>query len=205
MTLQISTITDKNIRKAAQEADSQGTRAFNGILDKEEVSLFIKYAKNMNCNMTEVMNIANRIGVDKNTQSTINRETQITNLKDKINNKKQLLQSKMKEYENIKQKPTTAQYVGRTVGGAATAVLGAAIVLTALSGPIGWTCAAVAAGTAWLPGYVFGDCLTQPNEEDYDYKVNENNIKNQKEKFYKTQIEPLNREIESLQMQLSKL
>ena len=82
MTLQISTITDKNIRKAAQEADSQGTRAFNGILDKEEVSLFIKYAKNMNCNMTEVINIANRIGVDKNTQSTINRETQITNLKD---------------------------------------------------------------------------------------------------------------------------
>ncbi len=209
MTVDISSIKDTKIREAARQADSNSKNAYNGVLDKDEVSVFIEQAKKAGCNMSEVKALAQQVGMDKATAQNVNKTMKKAQLEKTITAKKKLLQEKMKQYESMEVKPTTGQYVGRAVGravgGIATAGLAVSSVLTTLSGPVGWAVAGLAAATCWLPGYIFGDAIARPDEESYEYKVKANEVKRQKQEYDRKEIEPLYAEIERLERELASL
>ena len=205
MTVVISSIKDTKIREAAQQADSNGKNAYNGVLDKDEVSVFVEQAEKAGCNMSEVMALAQQAGIDKTTAQNVNKTMKKAQLEKTIAAKKKLLNEKIKQHQSMEVKPTTGQYVGRAVGGVATAGLATGIVLTTLSGPIGWIAAGLAAASCWLPGYIAGDMIAGPDEESYEYKVKAKEVEKQKQEYNQKEIEPLYAEIERLERELASL
>lgn len=205
MSVVISSIKDSKIKEAAQQADSNGKNAYNGVLDKDEVSVFVEKAEKAGCNMSDVMVIAKQAGIDKTTAQNVDKSMKIAQLEKTIAAKKKLLNEKIKQHQSMEVKPTIGQYVGRAIGGVATAGLAAGAILTTLSGPIGWIAAGVAAASCWLPGYIAGDVIARPDEESYEYKVKANEVKREQEEYNKKEIEPLYAEIERLETQLANL
>lgn len=155
--------------------------------------------------MSEVKALAQQVGMDKATAQNVNKTMKKAQLEKTIAAKKKLLQEKMKQCKSMEVKPTTGQYVGRAVGGIATAGLAVSAVLTTLSGPLGWAAAGLAAVSCWLPGYIFGDAIARPDEESYEYKVKANEVNKQQQEYYQKEIKPLYAEIERLERELASL
>jgi len=202
MGITIANIKDANLKRAAQEADSQGQSAYNGILDKSEVSLFLTKAKEFGCSSSEALEIAKSIGFDKQTAQTVNKMQkleQINKLEKTIAAKKALLKEKTDKYYAIKDKPTTAQKAGRVIGAAATEAIGVGGVLMGTSGPVGWAVAAVAATCCWLVGYLYGDWIGSQIQKTPEY-----DIKVQQKTYEDKELKPLKQEIAQLETALAK-
>ena len=88
MVIEISSIQDNNIRKAAEQADSGNKNvSYNGKLDSSEISTFLKNAEHLNCDYKQVCSII-----------------------DSFNNvKPESLNSKIKLYEQIDNKKKTIE------------------------------------------------------------------------------------------------
>lgn len=83
----ISTIQNKALRKAAETADSNGKNAHNGKIDTNELNLFLNEAQKADCKMIDVMEIVNKVGVqkdDKTTLAKVNKLKEVDALESKI-------------------------------------------------------------------------------------------------------------------------
>ena len=70
-TLDITTIQDSKLRRAAEAADSgNGKTAYNNKLDSSELSVFIKEASKTGCNTDDINDIIQNIGVAQNDKAT---------------------------------------------------------------------------------------------------------------------------------------
>ena len=63
MTLNIDSIQNPTLKRAAEIADSSGKTAFDNNLDQSELSVFIKSAYQNNVSTEEIMEVVNQVGI----------------------------------------------------------------------------------------------------------------------------------------------
>ena len=208
MSLDITRIDNSKLRKAAEQADSQGNKAFNGKLDASEINVFIEAAKKEGCNMSEITSVVNQIGIDKNDKTSANKMKlmqEIEQLNKKIETKKEELAKREAKYNEMQPGifKNTTQKVGTAIGAGLGAVVTAGVLATTLtlSGPVGWLALAGGAAVGGLAGAWDGLFISSMFADEPSY---ENNVKDHNATKYLTeQVYPLKDEIRSLEAKLA--
>lgn len=204
MTLELNAISNSALKKAAENADKN----YNGKIDSEELTVFMKSAKQAECNTADILSIVSKVGIDKNDgESMMKLKTlqKMNQLENTIKAKKKELKVKKEEYKDMKP-ITTAKAVGGTVGavaygGGLAAGVGAMLAGAgvALTGPVGIAALGISAiaggtfGAAW--GAAWGDAF---GGKSHEAKVSEH----QAETYRSKEIAPLESKIIELEEQL---
>lgn len=139
MSLDIKTINGV-LRVAAEEADKKGTKAYNGNLDEEEISAFIKNGRDAGCSMSDILDVATKVvpkdsHIIKQAQAEDKQKTsnnnEIARLKEQIATLEKELKQKEKDKESMWQskkwqfqKPTIGTITHGILGFGSGAMLG---------------------------------------------------------------------------------
>ena len=201
MVLEIQSITNAALRKAAEKADSQGENAYNGVLDENEVSLFLTNAKEAGCNIDEAQIVANKAkGSDVPTKVCIE---DLPKLQNEIKLKEIELYNKKEELNKLG-KSLDEPNGFLMMGSCLAAIYSGPVISGALEyyGRISHKLSMVIGGTLGALGglglAILTATLTKPNKNSYEYKVKENKIAQQKNEYYEKEIKPLEEEISKL-------
>lgn len=206
----ISSINNEALKKAAQAADTQGDQSYNNELDASELSVFIKEAAKNGCNKDEMMQIVNDVGVaedDAETNKTITQYNELAQLRSTLASKTAELQTRQDQLEQMEQKvddirpqsTTTGERIGSLIGG-----LGAFVGMMKFTGGgvkgalISILGAVLGAGLGGVSGMGINALVNRFSPLPHEGKVEEKNI----ERYQETAIIPLENEIKELEEQI---
>lgn len=146
MVVEISSIHNENLRKAAEQADSGNRKvSYNGKLDSTEISAFLKYAEYLNCDYESVCSIID-------SYSNVNPESLNNKIKlyEQIDNKKKQIEQLKSELKDL---PNNGSKTVGTAIGAGVGAGGAMLIITNIAASIN---PLVALGIIGLSAFIGG-------------------------------------------------
>ena len=214
-TLDITTIQDSKLRRAAEAADSgNGKTAYNNKLDSSELSVFIKEASKTGCNTDDINDIIQNIGVaqnDKATKQTISEFNELNKMRSTIATRENELAKRKGELQRMedeydKMRPKTSGKDGEDIGFWAGGLSGTAASLKLAKAAPHPILKAIVVFGGFMIGAGVGAGIGKGIEKLINYfkpdshsaKVQSKNMNNYKE----SAVEPLEAELDALKKQL---
>ena len=168
MTVEIAKIQNETLRHAAEVADLNDNTANSGKLDQKELSLFIREAVKTGCNMAEIKEVCNQVGVEHATddvKASMEKLNQLQKLEKELQYQNNILKKRNDEIDSIETKDNLIVGGSMTVGG----IVGAAG-LCALAGAVTWPLVIIGAAVGCGAGYLAGNVISSEDNKARDYK-----------------------------------
>ena len=204
--MKIESISNKTLRKAAQEADSDGAKKLNGTLDACELETFMKKAYAAGCCTGDILSVAGSVTIDSNDKDTANKVKllqDIEKLEKEIETKKKQLkekEAKLEKMDPFKKSAREDAVIGGVCFGGIGAAAGA-VTAICLGGPVGW----VVGGAVLLGGAsaALGAGIFYQQAKDFTTLDYEGKVQLQQYNNYKaSDVDPLKEEISTLEKNL---
>ena len=202
MSVEISSIQNEVLRHAAEVADLNDNSANSGKLDQKELSVFIREAVKSDCNMAEIAEVCNQVGVEHatdNIKASMEKLNQLQKLEKELEYQNNILKRRNDEIKNLEQEDDDRRNknwwitLGSLAGGAAAGALGGAGVGSAF------------AGFGAIPGAIVGGLLGALGglgirNQFTDNKSNYKTIHN-----YEEQARPIEQKVNELENQMEEI
>ena len=182
MAVEITTIQNKQLRAAAEKADTQGQNSYNGRIDYSEIPVFMQTAKNSNCSVDEILGLVRQVEVkatEKNVQLKVEQMENIQKIEIQLKEAKKELAEAEAKLEDIKpnlwESASTATKTGTIIGGVAGVGLGLGLAATLSIGfsplalLVGSACVLAGACAGAFDGMFIGAMIN--NETPYEATV----------------------------------
>ena len=188
MTVEIAKIQNETLRHAAEVADLNDNTANSGKLDQKELSVFIREAVKTDCNMAEIKEVCNQVGVEHATddvKASMEKLNQLQKLEKELQYQNNILKKRNDEIDSIETKDKLI------VGGSMTAgsIVGAAGIC-ALAGAVALPLLLIGGAVGCGVGYLVGKAISSEDNEARNYKEQARPIEN-KDNELKKQIQEI--------------
>ena len=166
--LEIANIQNEVLRHAAEVADLNDNTTNSGKLDQKELSVFIREAVKSDCNMAEITEVCNQVGVEHATddvKTSMKKLNQLQKLEKELEYQNNILKKRYDEIDSIETKHNLIVGGSATIGG----IVGAAG-LCLLASTVSLPAVLIGGIVGGAIGLLVGDAISSEDVKARDYK-----------------------------------
>ena len=202
MTVEIAKIQNETLRHAAEVADLNDNTANSGKLDQKELSVFIREAVKTDCNMAEIKEVCNQVGVEHATddiKASMEKLNQLQKLEKELQYQNNILKKRKNEIKNLEQQDDNRRSKNGwiTFGSMAGGVVSGAIAGAAVGSAF--------AGVGAMPGAFIGGFVGMIGGLGLGSKFLDSESNYTERREYKEQARPIKNKVNELKKQMQEI